>query len=133
MAVSLANLCNFSLQLEEVDVYGALQDDGSWTGIVEKLRTHELDIGIADISITKERAEVIDFSVGLLNAEYVLFMKTSGEVIKWLTYIEVFSDGFWFCLLTCIIILTIFLCFVKIFTMGKNIKKCKLILQLLIL
>ena len=121
LAFSLARLCNFSLHLEEVDVYGALQEDGNWTGLVEKLRTHVLDIGIADMSITKERADVIDFSIGIQNSEYVLFMKASGEVIKWLTFKEVFSDGFWYCLLTCVISLTIFLCFIQISTLGKKI------------
>ena len=122
MAFSLARLCNFSLHLEEVDVYGALQDNGDWTGLVEKLRTNELDIGIADMSITKERAEVVDFSIGIQNSEYVLFMQTSGESIKWTTFYDPFSNGFWYCLLTCIIVLTIFLCFINNSTWGKKIK-----------
>ena len=106
------------MELEEVDVYGALQLDGNWTGIVEKLRTHQLDLGIADISITIERAEVIDFSVGLQNTEYVLFMKSSEQALQWMTFIDVFSVGFWSCLITFIITLTLFLSIMQIYGLG---------------
>ena len=123
LAYSIARQCNFSLHLERIDVYGALQDNGSWTGLVEKLRTNEFDIGIADIGITQERAEVIDFSIGLHKSENVLFMKAASEgALKWWTFKKVFSDGFWCCLITCIFSLTIFLCFMKVLTCGNNIR-----------
>ena len=118
LAKSLSRIFNFTLELEEVDVYGALQLDGNWTGIVEKLRTHQLDLGIADISITIERAEVIDFSVGLQNTEYVLFMKSSEQALQWMTFIDVFSVGFWSCLITFIITLTLFLSIMQIYGLG---------------
>ena len=121
LASSLANKCNFSLHLDQVDVYGALQSDGSWTGIVEKLMTKKLDLGIADISITIERANVIDFSIGIHDTEYVLFMRQSGQVLQWKTFIQVFSPGFWCCMISFIISLTIFLCIIKISSSGTNI------------
>ena len=120
LAKSLARLCNFSMELEEVDVYGALQLDGTWTGLVEKLRTNQLDLGIADMSITIERAEVIDFSIGFHNTEYVLFMKSSKQVLQWLTFIDVFSNGFWACLITFVISLTVFLSIMQIYILGKT-------------
>ena len=120
LTLSLANLCNFSVQLEKVDVYGSKQPNGSWTGIVKKLQNKELDIGIADISHTMERAEVIDFSIGISDSYYVLFMKTSNQALQWLTFIDVFSKGFWFCLITFITSLTVFLCIIKITGFGKN-------------
>ena len=118
LAKSLSRIFNFTLELEEVDVYGALQLDGNWTGIVEKLRTHQLDLGIADISITIERDEVIDFSVGLQNTEYVLFMRSSEQALQWMTFIDVFSVGFWSCLITFIVTLTIFLSIIQIYGLG---------------
>jgi hypothetical protein len=120
LAISLANLCNFSLQLEKVDVYGALQSDGTWTGIVKKLQTKELDIGIADISHTMERAQVIDFSIGISETHYVLFMRMTKQVLQWNTFIDVFSSGFWYCLITFVTSLTVFLCIIKINGLGKS-------------
>ena len=108
------------MDLKEVDVYGALQLDGTWTGIVERLRTNQLDLGIADISITSEREKVIDFSVGLHNTEYVLFMKSSEQVWQWMTFIDVFSNGFWSCLITFVITLTVFIAIMQIYGLGKN-------------
>ena len=34
---SIANRCNFGVQLESVDKWGNLLDNGTWTGIVDKL------------------------------------------------------------------------------------------------
>ena len=119
LAKSLSELCNFTLDLKEVDVYGALQLDGTWTGIVERLRTNQLDLGIADISITSEREKVIDFSVGLYNTEYVLFMKSSKQVWQWMTFIDVFSNGFWSCLITFVITLTVFIAIMQMYSIGK--------------
>lgn len=119
LAKSLSELFNFTMDLKEVDVYGALQLDGTWTGIVERLRTNQLDLGIADISITMEREKVIDFSVGLYNTEYVLFMKSSDQAFQWMTFIDVFSNGFWSCLITFVITLTVFIAIMQIYSLGK--------------
>ena len=113
LANILAQRCNFSLQLEEVDLYGSMQDDGSWTGLIEKLMMGDLDMGIADVSITKERASVVDFSIGFQRSEYVLYMRRPGAAWKLQTFYEGFSTGFWLCLMATIISLTVFLCFVS--------------------
>ena len=113
LAISLANMCNFTLQFERIDVYGSLQE-GNWTGIVKKLHNKELDIGIASFTRTFERDKVIDFSIGIHTHYYVLFMKTSKEVVQWMTFINAFSKAFWFCLITFVTSLTVFLCIIKI-------------------
>ena len=118
LAKSLSRILNFTLEMEEVDVYGALQLDGTWTGIVEKLRTKQLDLGIADMDKTIERAKVIDFSVGLEGVDFVLLMKSSEQALQWMTFIEVFSVGFWPLLITFIFILTIFLSIMQIYGQG---------------
>ena len=97
LAKSLSRILNFTLEMEEVDVFGDLQLDGTWTGIVEKLRTKQLDLGIADMHITIERAKVIDFTVGLQQEEFVLWMKSSEQALQWMTFIDVFSVEFWSC------------------------------------
>ena len=131
IAVELAKQCNFTLQFEKTDVYGAEQNDKSWTGLMQKLIKKEVDIGIADLSITFERSEVIDFSVGIHNSYYVLFMRVkTKEPLRWTTFTEVFSGGFWSCLLTFVISLTIFLCIVETSTMGKELNRKKLFLYL---
>ena len=123
LSVALAKECNFSLSFERIDVYGAEQKDGSWTGLMKRLINKEIDIGIADLSITFERAEQIDFSVGIHDSEYALFMKIkTSEPLRWETFTEAFSNGFWFCLFTLIISLTIFLSIMKFSSNGKILK-----------
>ena len=120
LSVALAKECNFTLSFEKIDVYGALQDDKSWTGLMKKLMNKDLDIGIADLSITFERAKEIDFSIGIHNSQYALFMKIkTSEPLRWETFTEAFSSGFWYCLLTLVISLTIFLCIMKLSLNGK--------------
>ena len=116
---SIANRCNFGVQLESVDKWGNLLDNGTWTGIVDKLMKKELHLGIADIAITYERASVIDFSIGLMNSDNGLYMREPNEQLQWLTFLEVFSYGFWLCLLASIISLTVFVCFIKSCAYGE--------------
>ena len=118
LAKSLSRIVNFTLEMEEVDVYGALQLDGTWNGIVEKLRTKQLDLGIVDMTITMERANVLDFSVGLKGMDYVLLMKSSEQALQWMTFIDVFSVRFWPCLITFIFTLTVFLSIIQIYGLG---------------
>ena len=123
LSVELAKECNFTLSFEKIDVYGAEQKNGSWTGLMKKLINKDLDIGIADLSITFERAQQIDFSVGIHDSEYALFMKIkTSEPLRWETFTEAFSNGFWFCLFTLIISLTIFLSIMKFSSNGKILK-----------
>ena len=123
LSVELAKECNFTLSFEKIDVYGAEQKNGSWTGLMKKLINKDLDIGIADLSITFERAQQIDFSVGIHDSEYSLFMKIkTSEPLRWETFTEAFSNGFWFCLFTLIISLTIFLSIMKFSSNGKILK-----------
>ena len=90
---------------------------------MKKLINKEIDIGIADLSITFERAQQIDFSVGIHDSEYALFMKIkTSEPLRWETFTEAFSNGFWFCLFTLIISLTIFLSIMKFSSNGKILK-----------
>ena len=118
LAKSLSSILNFTLEMEEVDFFGSLQLDGTWTGIVEKLRTKQLDLGIVDMAVTFERANVIDFSVGLQDEEFVLIMKSPEQALQWMTFIGVFSVGFWPCFITFIFTLTIFLSTLQIYGLG---------------
>ena len=118
LAKSLSSTLNFTLEMKEVDVFGALQLDGTWTGIVEKLRTKQLDMGIANMDVTIDRAKVIDFSVGLQDVEFALFMKSSEQALQWMTFVDVFSVEFWSCFITFIVTLTICLSIIQIYELG---------------
>ena len=44
-------------------VYGRLQDDGSWTGMMGEVIRGEAHFALADITITAARERAVDFSI----------------------------------------------------------------------
>jgi hypothetical protein len=119
IAQSLAHHCNFTMELQEVKEFGVRHNDGTWTGIIEMLRKRELDIGIVDITPTKERSTVADFSIGLRSSDFILLQATSKHSFNWKIYKNVFSDIFWICLCLSIFSLTTCLFLIQFCTMGK--------------
>ncbi|KAJ9590515.1 hypothetical protein L9F63_016466, partial [Diploptera punctata] len=53
---------NFSTVFEEESVFGILVN-GSWNGMIEKLRSRCVDIAISEFTMTRDRMEVVDFSL----------------------------------------------------------------------
>ena len=58
---------NFSLV--QSYLYGS-QKEGDWTGMIGMLHRNEADIAVADFTTTKERYEVVDFSITLDTYKY---------------------------------------------------------------
>jgi hypothetical protein len=46
---------------QKADSYGSKSANGSWTGMVALVSRREADIGIADLTSTSERSNVVDF------------------------------------------------------------------------
>ena len=114
---SLAHRCNFSIELKEVKEYGKYVN-GTWTGMIEMLRKRELDIG-TELTPTKHRSEVADFSIGIQNEEFVLYQAPSKNTFNWKIYKNVFSDFFWICLFITIFSLTTCFFLIQFCSMGK--------------
>jgi len=50
--------CTWSLDPSKDGLFGATKEDGTWNGIIGELIRGELDISLADLSVTSERARV---------------------------------------------------------------------------
>lgn len=50
--------CSWSLDPSKDGLFGATKEDGTWNGIIGELIRGELDISLADLSVTSERARV---------------------------------------------------------------------------
>ena len=50
--------CSWSLDPSKDGLFGATNEDGTWNGIIGELIRGELDISLADLSVTSERARV---------------------------------------------------------------------------
>lgn len=61
----VAELENFQYTIEEVadGRFGDMDDNGTWNGVVKKLKDKEADIGLGSMSIMAERELVVDFTL----------------------------------------------------------------------
>ncbi len=77
--------------------------DGSvkWTGMVSQLIHGEADMCGASLTITKEREEVIDFGIGLIEDLSSIYMSRQGQNMKinLVVYLTSFTETAWLCVL----------------------------------
>ena len=76
--------------------YGTMLDDGTWNGIIGQLHKKKADIGCVDLSVTEQRSQVCDFTVGLYISPAKLFMlnpKKSNRIIKFPVSMKSFQKG----------------------------------------
>jgi len=48
--------------VHETDSYGSKSGNGSWNGMMALVSSGVADIGVGDITVTKERSEVVAFT-----------------------------------------------------------------------
>ena len=50
--------CTWSIEQSKDGLFGSTAEDGTWNGIIGELIRGELDLSLADLSVTSERAQV---------------------------------------------------------------------------
>ena len=95
----LSSKLNFSIEWVPVgkDYFSGSFDNNSraWNGIIGMLERGEIDSWIGDLSITKERSNVIKFAVPHISFHYSLFMKRHKPTSSWNTFLNVLSISYW--------------------------------------
>ncbi len=94
----LQKTLNFSLELYEVadKSFGAKDPvTGEWNGVVRDVMDGKADLTCADLSVTKERSTVVDFSVSYYSSVNRIYMRRPLQSLNWLTFIEVFTTWYW--------------------------------------
>ena len=89
-------------------LFGNVQEDGSWTGIVGELQDQKVDIGTKCLEIVNchyfdwsdfipavtplaenlERTQVISFSIPIYQARTQIFMENPRDALNYFTYVE---------------------------------------------
>ena len=85
--------------------YGTLIN-GSWNGVIKELDENNIDLAICDLTVTKERAEVVDFTVGLIKIANKLYMKKPERDFSWTTFIDVFNHRLMIALMILLVVLS---------------------------
>ena len=68
--------------------WGAIQPDGSWSGMVNLLASQEIDIAATDFTVTEERSIVMTFATPITQIYHSLFIKNPTETFNYMAYIE---------------------------------------------
>jgi hypothetical protein len=96
---------------EELNVWGYIQDNGSYSGIIGQVQMGKANWSIADTYITSQRSLTLDFSFPTVNKPQKIITRGVIEVFDAKVYLIVFSDYFWITILCSTVILIFFIYF----------------------
>ena len=96
---SLQEIMNFTYSVIKPPdgKYGAVQPDGTWSGMVGLLTTQDIDI--AAFTVTQERSTVITFATPIMEMYHTLFIKNPAESYNLMAYIKPMHWLAWICLI----------------------------------
>jgi ionotropic kainate glutamate receptor 5 len=104
---NLQGVLNFTYELRQPPdgQWGALQPDGSWSGMVNMLQKDEADIAATDFTVTKARSTVITFAQPITQIHHRLFIKNPTGSYNFKAYSEPFHYFSWiFLFFFCIVV-----------------------------
>ncbi len=85
----------FVLQTPPDGQWGALQKDGSWTGMVHMLQTQQIDIAVTDFTVTRARSEVMTFAQPITQIYHSLFIQNPSGSFNLKAYTEPLQKLTW--------------------------------------
>jgi len=96
---------------EDLTIWGYLQDNGSYSGLLGQVQMGKANWSIADTYITSQRSLTFDFSFPIVNEPQKIITRGGIEALDAKAYLIVFSDPFWIVLLFSTIVLILFIYF----------------------
>ncbi|XP_074594832.1 glutamate receptor ionotropic, kainate 2-like [Brevipalpus obovatus] len=90
--------------------HGSKDEKGEWNGLIRELLEGRADFAIADLTITRERQGVVDFTHPFMNLGIgILFKKPSKEPPRLFSFMSPLAVEVWIYLLTAFLGVTLFL------------------------
>ena len=115
----LATKLNFTIKLmpSKDGKWGTKDSNGTWNGMIGMLIKHQADMAGASLTITKERAQVITFGMGLVEEKITLIsaQNVGPQANPWI-YLEIFPKTVWH--VSCAMVIITALCFTTINHFG---------------
>ena len=111
----LSLLLNFKYEIRlcKDGKYGAEEPGGSWNGMIGELLREEADLAIVDLTITRKRERVVDFTLPFMTTGVsILFLKPSKAESSFFGFLAPFTNTVWFYLLlaSSLISILLFIC-----------------------
>ena len=122
---ALQGVLNFTFVLTKPPdgQWGALQSDGTWTGMVRELQEGRADIAATDFTVTRARSDVITFAQPITQIYHSLFIQNPSGTFNYMAYIEPMKNMSWLMIGAFCLVAPIVLFFTT--EMGKNEPKRK--------
>lgn len=98
----IRKIVDFTYEIRAVDdqLYGNMDNDGNWNGMIKELKEKRADIGLGALSVMAERENVIDFTVPYYDLVGITILmkkpQTPTSLFKFLTVLE---NDVWLCIL----------------------------------
>lgn len=113
----IASILGFKFQLIPVDgdLYGSVNERGQWNGLIGQVISHQADLAIADLTITRERQSVVDFTVPFMSSGISIIYRKDKNTspIAWhnifTSLLEPFAIDLWLYTVAAIIATTVLL------------------------
>lgn len=74
---------------------GGQEENGEWNGLMGMLLKKKIDIIVSELSMTKERADILDFSHPLIKSRYNIYVRQHGKNLEWTAVLKPFASGVW--------------------------------------
>ena len=97
---SLQEIMNFTYTVIKPpdEQYGAIQPDGTWSGMVKLLANQDIDIATTTFAVTQLRNTVISFGSPIFDVYYSLYTKNPADIFNFMAYIEPMHWLAWICM-----------------------------------
>ncbi|XP_047106724.1 glutamate receptor ionotropic, kainate glr-3-like [Schistocerca piceifrons] len=101
----LSKKINFTYRLQKTSLYGSRSVNGTWNGIVGRVASGELDVGLSTMMVTPSRHEVIDFSVPFFfTREHLYIREPEKEQFEWDGFRRPFDGRLCICTFTLMLV-----------------------------
>ena len=84
-----------NIALSPDKLFGSLNKDGSWNGIIDGLYKNRTQIGLVDLFNTFDRSQVADFSPSIASNKVRIFIKYPEREPSWTTYLDTLDGTVW--------------------------------------
>ncbi|XP_044010098.1 glutamate receptor 2-like [Aphidius gifuensis] len=73
------------------------EDESMWSGVVGSVVSGESDLGIALVSMTIQRIDVVDFTLPIITTRSGMYIEKPviGDTIQWFEYFRIFDEQVW--------------------------------------
>ena len=106
---------NYTIKLVEDGKYGSFdKDTGKWNGMIGELQAQKADLVVADITITYEREQGVDFTMPFMNLGVtILYKKPTKKDPNLFSFLSPLSFDVWIYIITAYLAVSLLLFFLS--------------------